>query len=305
MEQPAPAQNKWAITLSKPSGGMYEGTEEDNLILLLREIGLRPLLTAEQEQELGRRARAGDQAAVAALVEANIRLVVNLAKKYMGRGVELQDLVQEGNLGLWRAAELYDPERGYRFSTYAVGWIHQRVLRALQNCAHPIRLPIYVERELSQIRRSRAQAAQNGDIDISREEIAAQSGLEVGRIAELERSIGKVDSLDALVGDEQDMPVVLIDENEDTEQATLTKLFQAEVREAMQEVLTGREYVVIIQRFFFEASFRDLGTHLGISRERVRQIEVAALNKLRNSLLLQQAYAELCGSDQERRASRL
>jgi RNA polymerase primary sigma factor len=270
------------------------GGEEDNLHLLIQDIRDKPLLSAEEEREAGKRAQQGEREAIDLLVERNIRLVMVIAKKYLGRGVELQDLIQEGNVGLWIAARKFDPEKG-RFSTYAINWIRQRIERAIQNQARLIRLPVYAEIQLHRVKRSRERfAREDGELAPSRAELAEQSGLGESRVYELEHAAAEAISLDALVaGEELDLIAELPDESENTEVFALSALSQQEVQAVMHELLNEREYFIVRQRILFGVPFKELARCLRITKQRVEQIEKAALKKLRRSPYLRQLAAEL------------
>jgi RNA polymerase sigma factor (sigma-70 family) len=277
--------------------------EVDTLRPFFLEAGNYPLLTAEQEQQLAREAQAGDSRAVERLVECNIRLAVRIAHNYTGLGVELPDLVQEACIGLWRAAELFEP-KGYRFSTFAVRWIRQKVVRALQNSSRLIRIPVYAHKELVQVKQSRDRLMEEeqsaaDSTTTAREQVkqvAASSGIDEERVRVLEQTDATAVSLDeARYGEDENLTFTLIDEDEDTERAALTSVMRGEVDAQLRAILTGQEYFILIQHQVFGTSLIRLGERLGISHEAVRRREIAALRKLRSSATLRQLAAEEWG----------
>ncbi len=271
-----------------PGAARRSGSGEDPIQTYLREIGRIPLLTAEEEKELARRARAGDEEAKAKLAAANLRLVVSIAKRYTGLGLPLLDLIQEGNVGLMRAVEKFDPERGYKFSTYATWWIRQAITRALTQTSRSIRLPESLLQRLRKIQEAEAQWLQEyGELPTD-EELAEVLGMPVEQIQEARQAPQYTPSLDQPLDEEED--------GDELEQligngslpsplrTALKELRREELRKAL-ESLSERERKVLSLRYGLEddqpRTLEETGRILGISRERVRQIQNEALEKLR------------------------
>jgi RNA polymerase primary sigma factor len=261
-------------------------TSRANLGVYLGEIARIPLLTREQEQELARRVQAGDEAAKSRMVESNLRLVVQVARRYLNRGLPLPDLIEEGNLGLIRAVEKFDPNRGTRFSTYAVWWIRQAVVRALANQARIIRLPVHVEALLGRYAREQQRLMQLLGRPPTTEEIAQSLGTTVEQIEELEEIRQQPVSLETPIGEEGGrVEDFVADETADPSRA-LTALFQdrADLVSVLDD-LAENERRVLRRRFGLEddapETLEAIGRRLGLTRERVRQIEVSGLRKLR------------------------
>jgi RNA polymerase primary sigma factor len=261
-------------------------TSRANLAVYLREIARIPLLTREQEADLARRIRAGDEAAKPVLIEANLRLVVQVARRYINRGLPLPDLIEEGNIGLLRAVEKFEPERGTRFATYAIWWIRQAISRALANQARTIRLPVHVEMLLGRYKRERERLTQALNRVPTPEEMAQALGTSEEQIGELEELRLQPVSLDAPVGkDTRRVGDTIVDETADPA-ATLTRLFhQRADLVAVLDDLAPNERAVLRRRFGLDGdepeTLEAIGRRLEYSRERVRQIETAGLRKLR------------------------
>jgi len=270
-----------------------EATEVDAITAYLREIGRVPMLSHAQEIDLAQRIEAGDKEAVQQFVLANLRLVVSIAKRYVGRGLTLLDLIQEGNIGLMRAVQRYDWRRGHRFSTHATWWIRQAISRAVADKGRAIRLPVYVNTALNRVRRERQRLVQELGRDPTEQELADAVGMDVERLHELEAAPGTPISLELPVGEdeEQELGDVLADEaSTSPEEVATTRTMKQEVQEVLEDVLTPRERLVLQLRFGLGNGhtfpLEQVGRQLGITRERVRQIEAGALAKLRHPKVL-------------------
>ena len=254
----------------------------------LKEIGSIPLLTQEQEQDLAKRKSEGDAEAGKKLVEANLRLVVNIAKRYTGRGMSFLDLVQEGNIGLMKAVEKFDYTKGYRLSTYATWWVKQSVTRALADQSRTIRLPVHMVEAVNRIRKAQRALAVKLGREPSNEEIGKEVGMSEKRVTELMQSSGDTVSLETPVGDEDGSNLgdfVADDSNASTEEKAESVFLREEIEQMLQG-LNPREREVIILRFGLESghplTLEEVGKRFKVTRERIRQIETAALRKLRN-----------------------
>jgi RNA polymerase nonessential primary-like sigma factor len=258
--------------------------------LYLSEIGFSPLLTAEEEVYFSRRAQRGDEAARKRMIESNLRLVVKIARRYMNRGLPLLDLIEEGNLGLIRAVEKFDPERGFRFSTYATWWIRQTIERAIMNQTRTIRLPIHVVKELNGYLRAARQLAQKLDHEPSAEEIAQ---VVEKPIHEVKRMLGlneRVTSVDVPIGRDSDRAVIDAvpdDNNPDPSDLLMDEDVLANL-DAWIAQLTDKQREVVERRFGLHgykiSTLEEVGREIGVTRERVRQIQMDALKRLREIL---------------------
>lgn len=253
----------------------------------LKEIGSIPLLTQEQEQDLAKRKSEGDAEAGKKLVEANLRLVVSIAKRYTGRGMSFLDLVQEGNIGLMKAVEKFDYTKGYRLSTYATWWVKQSVTRALADQSRTIRLPVHMVEAVNRIRKAQRALAVKLGREPSNEEIGKEVGMSEKRVTELMQSSGDTVSLETPVGDEDGSNLgdfVADDSNASTEEKAESVFLREEIEQMLQG-LNPREREVIILRFGLESghplTLEEVGKRFKVTRERIRQIETAALRKLR------------------------
>ena len=261
-------------------------TSRANLAVYLREIARIPLLSRDEEAELGRRVRAGNEAAKQQLIEANLRLVVQIARRYRNRGLPLPDLIEEGNLGLIRAVEKFDPDRGTRFATYATWWIRQAVVRALANQARTIRLPIHVEMLLARYVREQRRLTQVLGRAPTGEELASVLGASIDEVDELEQFRQAPLSLETAASS-VDRPLAdrIADDAPDPSSA-LAEVFRARADlVSVLDDLAVNERTVLRRRFGLEdeppETLEAIGQRLGLSRERVRQIEGAGLRKLR------------------------
>ena len=256
--------------------------------LYLNEIGYSPLLTAEEEKHFSRLALQGDASARRRMIESNLRLVVKISRRYINRGLTLLDLIEEGNLGLIRAVEKFDPERGFRFSTYATWWIRQTIERGIMNQTRTIRLPIHVVKELNVYLRAARELTQKLDHEPSAEEIAE---LLDKPAAEVKRLLGlneRVTSMDTPVGPDSDRSVV--DTIADSHESDPSQLLQdSDIRESIADwldELSEKQREVLSRRFglrgYESSTLEEVGREIGLTRERVRQIQVEALRRLRS-----------------------
>ena len=265
-------------------------TSRANLAVYLKEISRIPLLTREEEQDLARRAKAGDERAKQRLIEANLRLVVQIARRYLNRGLPLPDLIEEGNLGLMRAVEKFEPERNLRFSTYGTWWIRQAVVRALANQARTIRLPVHVELLLGRYAREQKRLTQELKRPPTKEEIAHALGTTVEQIEELEEVRQPPVSLETPVGADEGgrLGDFIADPTADPN-TVLGSLFRnrADLVSVLDD-LAPNERTVLRRRFGLEGEPQEtleaIGKRMGLTRERVRQIEAGGLRKLRGLL---------------------
>lgn len=267
--------------------------ELDAARLYLNEIGISPLLSASEEIYFARRARHHDQDARRRMIESNLRLVVKIARRYMNRGLALLDLIEEGNLGLIRAVEKFDPERGFRFSTYATWWIRQTIERALMNQTRTIRLPIHVVKDINLCLRTARHLAQLLDREPSPEDVAAtlhRPPEEVRRVMALQQVLGSVD-----VPFDNDSERSLLDSIPDEQTSDPTVLLQGNDVQAHIDLwlsrLNEKQRVVVEGRFGLcgreIATLEEVGHELGVTRERVRQIQMEALRRLRQMVELE------------------
>lgn len=258
--------------------------------LYLGEIGFSPLLTAEEEVLYARRALRGDDVARKRMIESNLRLVVKISRRYSNRGLALLDLVEEGNLGLIRAVEKFDPERGFRFSTYATWWIRQTIERAIMNQTRTIRLPIHVVKELNVYLRTARELAQKLDHEPTAEDIAIQLEKPVDDVNRMLRLNERVSSVDNPISGDADKALldIIPDEKGGTpEVSTQTDDIKSSIVDWLDE-LNPKQREVLARRFGllgYEAStLEDVGREIGLTRERVRQIQVEGLRRLRDML---------------------
>ncbi|MDD6441322.1 MAG: RNA polymerase sigma factor RpoD [bacterium] len=272
------------IDLSVPEGVGIE----DPVRMYLKEIGKVPLLTAEEEVELARRMADGDESAKKRLAEANLRLVVSIAKRYVGRGMLFLDLIQEGNLGLIKAVEKFDYEKGFKFSTYATWWIRQAITRAIADQARTIRIPVHMVETINKVSRVSRQLLQELGREPQPEEIAEAMELPVERVREIMKISQDPVSLETPIGEEEDSHLgdFIQDENVAVPADAATQTVLKEQLEEVLETLTEREQKVLKLRFGLEdgraRTLEEVGKEFDVTRERIRQIEAKALRKLRH-----------------------
>ncbi len=258
--------------------------------LYLHEIGLKPLLTPDEELEYARRTARGDREARDVMITRNLRLVVNVAKAYLNRGMPLLDLVEEGNLGLMHALEKFDPERGFRFSTYATWWIRQNIERAIMNQSRTIRLPVHVIKDLNSVLRAKRHLESAGAREAAAEDIAHLTGRPVGEVRRLLALNERTASLDAPLDIDPMLSIgeSLADDSAASPESTIaTHEIEALVREWLG-LLSDKQRTVIERRFGLNgqevATLESLAGELGVTRERVRQVQLEALAQLRRIL---------------------
>lgn len=263
---------------------------DDSVRMYLREIGKIPLLSQEEELELAKKAMEGDKKAKDKLAEANMRLVVSIAKRYGGRGLDFLDLIQEGNTGLLRAVEKFDPDKGFKFSTYATWWIRQAITRAIADQARTIRIPVHMVETINKVLRTTRRLTQELNREPTNEEIANAMGMDTEKIEYVMRIKQDIASLDASVGrDGDDEESVLGDFVEDSERdspedATANQILKEQIAEILT-TLSEREQKIIRLRFGIGGgrshTLEEVGNEFSVTRERIRQIEAKALSKLR------------------------
>jgi len=261
--------------------------------LYLGEIGFSPLLTAEEEVLYARRALRGDEAARKRMIESNLRLVVKISRRYSNRGLALLDLIEEGNLGLIRAVEKFDPERGFRFSTYATWWIRQTIERALMNQTRTIRLPIHVVKELNIYLRTARELSQKLDHEPTAEEIAAQLDIPAEDVSKMLRLNERISSVDTPIGSDGEkalLDIIPDANNSDPEVSTQDDDIKSSLMDWLEE-LNPKQKEVLARRFgllgYEPSTLEEVGREITLTRERVRQIQVEGLRRLREVLMKQ------------------
>jgi RNA polymerase primary sigma factor len=273
------------------SGNYTDDISDDSVRMYLREIGKIPLLSNDEEMELAKRVLEGDRRAKDRMAEANMRLVVSIAKRYSGRGMDLLDLIQEGNTGLLRAVDKFNPEKGFKFSTYATWWIRQAITRAIADQARTIRIPVHMVETINKLMRTQRKMTQELNREPSNEELAKAMDMDVEKIEHIMKIKQDIASLDAGIGrdgDEgEDSTLGDFIEDEDTatpEESASMQLLKEKVREALSS-LSDRERKILEMRFGLDGTkshtLEEVGLEFAVTRERIRQIEAKALMKLR------------------------
>lgn len=268
--------------------GDISSTTQDPVKMYLKDIGKVPLLSAEEEIELAKRMEAGDEAAKKKLAESNLRLVVSIAKRYVGRGMLFLDLIQEGNLGLLKAVEKFDYRKGYKFSTYATWWIRQAITRAIADQARTIRIPVHMVETINKLVRVQRQLLQELGREPSPEEIADNMDIPVERVREIQKISQEPVSLETPIGEEEDSHLgdFIQDESIPTPVEATNQTLLHEQLDDVVSTLTEREQRVIKLRFGWDdgrpRTLEEVGKEFNVTRERIRQIEAKALRKLRH-----------------------
>jgi len=275
---------------SLTTGQYLDDVSDDSVRLYLREIGKIPLLSAEEEMDLALRIVEGDKKAKDKMAEANMRLVVSIAKRYSGRGLDFLDLIQEGNTGLLRAVEKFDPDKGFKFSTYATWWIRQAITRAIADQARTIRIPVHMVETINKLLRTQRRMTQELNREPTIEELSKELDMEPEKIEYVIKIKQDISSLDAGVGrDGEDDDSVLQDfiVDEDTvspEDSASNQLLKEQVQEILSS-LSDREQKIVRMRFGLDNgknhTLEEVGQEFAVTRERIRQIEAKALAKLR------------------------
>lgn len=280
-----------AEDLDALNAGQYlDDISDDSVRLYLREIGKIPLLNAEEEMELAQRVIQGDKKAKDKMAEANMRLVVSIAKRYSGRGLDFLDLIQEGNTGLLRAVEKFDPDKGFKFSTYATWWIRQAITRAIADQARTIRIPVHMVETINKLLRTQRRMTQELNREPTIEELSKELDMEPEKIEYVMKIKQDISSLDAGVGrdgDEEDSVLGDFIEDEDTvspEESATNQLLKEQVNDVLSS-LSDREQKIVRMRFGLDNgkshTLEEVGQEFAVTRERIRQIEAKALAKLR------------------------
>lgn len=269
----------------KPPKGI---SVDDPVRMYLKEIGKIPLLKAEEEVELAKRMEAGDEVAKSRLAEANLRLVVSIAKRYVGRGMLFLDLIQEGNLGLMKAVEKFDYKKGYKFSTYATWWIRQAITRAIADQARTIRIPVHMVETINKLMRVSRQLVQELGRDPTPEEIAKEMNMDVEKVRDIMKIAQEPVSLETPIGEEEDSHLgdfIPDDEAQAPAEAATFTLLKEQLLDVL-DTLTPREQKVLRLRFGLDdgraRTLEEVGKEFDVTRERIRQIEAKALRKLRH-----------------------
>ena len=286
---PAPDVEKTSVKAAEKDKKGVELREiaNDSIRLYLCEIGKISLLTGKEEIDLAKRIKKGDQSAKSKLAESNLRLVVSIAKKYIGRGLSFLDLIQEGNIGLFRAVEKFDPERGFKFSTYATWWIRQAITRAIADQARTIRIPVHMVETINKLTHAQRRLVQELGREPSVEELASEMEMDVKKVKHILKISQDIVSLEAPVGTEEDSKLGDFIEDDDAilpQEATNRVLLKENIHEMLQ-YLSPRERKIIEMRFGLKDgvghTLEEVGQEFNVTRERIRQIEAKVLQKLK------------------------
>jgi RNA polymerase primary sigma factor len=290
-QDPSSPEEDEVAVMNGASGAATDGAGgySDDLASYINRLTRTKLLTPAEEKALSRRVLFGDQDAKARLVEANMRLVVSIAKNYLASGIPLEDLIQEGSIGLMTATERFNPNMGYRFSTYATQWIRQSIGRAIDNKSKAIRLPAHISESLRKIDKSRAELRRELGEEPSTEQLAKHTGLSIKKMNSLLQTTQDPISLDMTIGDDDNTALgnMVLDRTAPNPQDELIAREMRDEIEAILSTLDEREQIIMRKRFGFDEDsksvLQQIGDELNISRERVRQIEAQALRKLRSA----------------------
>ena len=299
LEQPAAAEEDGPAKDAEANDAEIAAIEglpiDDSVRMWLREIGKTPLLTMEQEVRLAKIIAERDSKTIEAqtakekLIQANLRLVVSIAKRYSGRGMSFPDLIQEGNIGLIRAVEKFDYMKGYKFSTYATWWIRQAITRAIADQGRTIRIPVHMVETINRLMKTQSHLVQELGRDPTLDEIAIEMELPVERVSEIYRIAPEPLSLETPIGEEEDSHLADFIQDQETvspDDAATTQLLRERIVEVLSE-LTSRERDVLRMRFGLDDGYprtlEEVGRHFAVTRERIRQIEAKALKKLRHA----------------------
>ena len=267
---------------------MMDSAADDSVRMYLKEIGRYPLLTPEEEKELGRRMSEGDEEAKKKMTEANLRLVVSVAKRYTGRGLQFLDLIQEGNLGLMKAVDKFDHEKGFKFSTYATWWIRQSVTRAIADQAKTIRVPVHMVETINKVIRTSRTLLQELGREPGEEELAEALGMSGEKVRDILKIAQEPVSLETPIGEEEDSHLgdfIPAEGASDPAELASETLMREQIRKAIS-TLTPREQRVLELRYGLDdgrsRTLEEVGLEFGVTRERIRQIESKAIRKLRH-----------------------
>lgn len=262
---------------------------DDSMKLYLHEIGSIPLLTAEQEVEIAKRIESGDVQARDQLISANLRLVVSIAKRYLGRGLSVEDLIQNGNIGLMKAVEKFDYTKGYKFSTYATWWIRQAITRSVADQGRLVRIPVHMNEKIFKYARAKKDFLQNFGFEPSNRDVADQLGWRVEDVERVSSIVTNPTSLDASIGEDDDSSLgdFVQDENAADADTIITNYELTEILRTLMGPLTEREKGVLVYRFGLDGAapltLEEVGEIYGVTRERIRQLETKAIRKIRYS----------------------
>ena len=262
---------------------------DDSMKLYLHEIGSIPLLTAEQEVEIAKKIESGDVQARDQLISANLRLVVSIAKRYLGRGLSVEDLIQNGNIGLMKAVEKFDYTKGYKFSTYATWWIRQAITRSVADQGRLVRIPVHMNEKIFKYARAKKDFLQNFGFEPSNRDVADQLGWRVEDVERVSSIVTNPTSLDASIGEDEDSSLgdFVPDENAADADTIITNYELTEILRTLMGPLTEREKGVLVYRFGLDGAapltLEEVGEIYGVTRERIRQLEAKAIRKIRYS----------------------